>query len=90
MASEWWAQSVIAKATEEIAGAKAAMARVINRPVLRRPNTKDILRDVAVLPEQLPIDARERMMAMLRQRYGDQAQNVAPYILGEEPPPEVI
>lgn len=88
MSQTWWAEPVIAKATEEIAAAKQAMGRVINRPVLRRPNTKDIIRDIAVAPEQLPLDARERIMAMLKARYGEQAQNVSPYILGEEP--EVI
>ena len=85
MSQEWWAEPVIAKATEEILSAKMAMGKVINRPILRRPNTKDIMREAAVAPQNLPIDARERIMAMLQSRYGEQAQNVAPYILGEDP-----
>ena len=82
MAQPHWTDSVIQLATADINRAKAAMAGTLLRPVLRRPNVADQVAAALSAPpaQPYPADARQRLLSMLTSRYGEQAQNVAPYL----------
>lgn len=64
----------------DIARAKEAMRRQIGHPILRQPNLRPQIVQAIAAPEQYPVDARARLAKMVQDKYGEQAQNILPYL----------
>lgn len=84
MASNYWFDRSMARATEARERARAAMQRAVGRPVLRRPNTKTLLEDAIRSPEGLDEPGRGILARFLLETYGGQARDVFPYLGIEE------
>lgn len=82
-----WSEIVIKMANDDLSRAKSAMVDQLYRPVLRQPPVRQQLGEALAAPEALPIDARQRLLAMLKSKYGEQAQNIAPYLIPQEESP---
>jgi hypothetical protein len=65
------------------ARSRAAMSKALGAPVQRRPDTKTLLAASIQDPASVPPQGREALMGFLRDRYGEAAHNVAPWILDQ-------
>ena len=79
-----WVDRVMEEAASRITASKERMRQQVARPVLRRPNTSAILGEALLNPEGMPPQERERLGQWLRERYGESARFIYPY-LGLDP-----
>lgn len=86
MAAEHWTDRVVERLTQDLERSKVAMKAMIGRPVLRRPNTSQLMADAMANPQALQYDptGRDTLMGYLQDRYGEASRNLLPYLGIEE------
>ena len=75
-----WAEDVIKQATSELAEMKAIMRQTMAPVVLRRPDTSDMVKQAIADPSTLEPQGRARLGKWARQRYGEAASLIYPYL----------
>ena len=84
MASNYWMDRAVERATDAVARSKAAMQAALARPILRRPNTRTLLEAAIQDPAAMDPSGRGVLAQYLTETYGESARNIIPYLGGEE------
>ena len=81
MANSYWVEDVAKLVRQRMAESKVVMAKVFARPVVRRMNTSDAIAAHMADANAMPADV---LAGYLRETYGDAANNLLPYLTGED------
>jgi len=84
VASNYWMDRAVERATDAVARSKEAMRKAIARPILRRPNTRTLLEAAVADPASVDPSGRGVLAQFLTDTYGESARNIIPYLGGEE------
>ena len=84
MASNYWMDRAVERATDAVVRSKEAMRKAIARPILRRPNTRTLLEAAITDPASVDPSGRGVLAQFLTDTYGESARNIIPYLGGEE------
>ena len=84
MASTYWMDRAVERATDAVVRSKEAMRKAIARPILRRPNTRTLLEAAISDPASVDPSGRQVLGQFLTDTYGEAARNLLPYIGMEE------
>ena len=93
MASNYWMDRAVERATDAVARSKEAMRKAISRPILRRPNTRTLLEAAITDPASVDPSGRGVLAQFLTDTYGESARNIIPYLgaaEGEEDENELL
>ena len=83
--AEHWMTRVADRAQREVARSKAAMQKQLAPTMLRRPNTSVLVEEALADPQGVTPQGREMLAKFLRDRYGEAARHLDPYLgVGEE------
>lgn len=77
---QYWVDDVLDRVRDSLARDRVTMQKAVGRPIMRRPNTSAILGEALLNPEGMPVQGREQLGQFLRERYGEAAAFVYPYL----------
>ncbi len=87
MPADYWGDKLRGKLTARIAASAAAIQARLGPPVVRKPNTKDILNDALIDPSLYSDAASQKQLVdRLFETYGEAARFVAPYAFPDQVP----
>lgn len=88
MADKFWVEQVVDRLNTDIARTLPHMRSITQAPPPRRPPVREAVKQAIADPASVDPTGRQYLLGRLRDKYGDMADMVAPYLgIPEEPEP---